>query len=107
MKIKHLSEKWKNLGVISRIAYIVVGTLFGIIVFEGIILETFFNVALIDYEIVEKLYIAAIVISLIAREWKLAVIAAIGGIVMLSIAIGISEFFGYYLREWRKFLIEL
>ena len=107
MKIKHLSEKWKNLGLISRIAYIVVGTLFGIIVFEGIILETFFNVALIDYEIVEKLYIAAVVIALIAREWKLAVVAAIGGVVMLSIAIGISEFFGYYLGEWTKFLIEL
>ncbi|MDY2795381.1 hypothetical protein [Peptostreptococcus porci] len=97
--MKRFEAKWKKLSCMSRIEYILVGILFLIIPIEGLIFESF-NVTLVDYKIVLGIYILAIVISLLSRQWKLALIVIVGGILVLAITIGLSEVLGYYLKEW-------
>lgn len=99
MKMKNFREKWKKLNWIARIAYILVGILFLIIPIEGLIFESF-NMTLVDYNTVLGLYILTIIISLFSKQWKLALVAAVGGMVIFAATIGLSEVLWYYLKQW-------
>lgn len=94
-----IKEKWVELNWLSRIAYIVVAILFLIIPIEILILESF-NIAIIDWLGLEVLLGASILASIIAREWKLILIAIVGAYVVLGISWGLSSVLWYYLNEW-------
>ena len=87
-------DKWKQLSLLAKIAYILVGTLFIIIPIE-LMIEALGN-PIIGMDILEKWYILAIVTSLLAKKWKLAIITFVGGILVYSFMIGMAEFVGWY-----------
>lgn len=66
---------------------------------EGLIFESF-HVPLVDYNIILGVYVLSIVVSFFSRQWKLMLIAAVGGILILAMTIGLSEVLWYYLKNW-------
>lgn len=94
-----IKEKWVELNWLSRIAYILVAILFLIIPIEILILE-WFNIAIIDWGEFYGLIGLSVLASIIAREWKLILIAIVGAFVVLGISWGLSSVIWYYLNEW-------
>ena len=73
--------------------------LFIMIPFTGLILESL-NISIIKFEIILGIYVLSIIFSILAKNWKLILIATIGGLVLWAITIGIAEVLWYYLKSW-------
>ena len=92
-------KKWKNLNLFSKYSYLSVCLLFIMIPFTGLILESL-NISIIKFEIILGIYVLSIIFSILAKNWKLILIATIGGLVLWAITIGIAEVLWYYLKSW-------
>lgn len=92
-------KKWKNLNSFSKCSYLSVCLLFIMIPFTGLILESL-NISIIKFEIILGIYVLSIIFSILAKNWKLILIATIGGLVLWAITIGIAEVLWYYLKSW-------
>lgn len=96
-----MSEKirnFKKMNLITKSSYILVIILFTIIPFTGLTLEPL-NINVISFYMIFALYILTIVVSLLAKQWKLAIVATIGSMIIWAITLGISEVLWYYLKE--------
>lgn len=67
--------------------------------FTGLILESL-NISIICFEFIFGLYVFSIVLSILAKEWKLILISTFGGLILWAMTIGISEILWYYLKYW-------
>ena len=92
-------KKRKNLNLFSKCSYLSVCLLFIMIPFTGLILESL-NISIIKFEIILGIYVLSIIFSILAKNWKLILIATIGGLVLWAITIGIAEVLWYYLKSW-------
>ena len=92
-------KKWKNLNLFIKCSYLSVCLLFIMIPFTGLILESL-NISIIKFEIILGIYVLSIIFSILAKNWKLILIATIGGLVLWAITIGIAEVLWYYLKSW-------
>ena len=92
-------KKWKSLNLFSKCSYLSVCLLFIMIPFTGLILESL-NISIIKFEIILGIYVLSIIFSILAKNWKLILIATIGGLVLWAITIGIAEVLWYYLKSW-------
>ena len=92
-------KNWETMDILSKIAYLLVGLLFFIIPFAGLVLESF-NIILVNFEMLYGLYIVSIIASILARQWKLLLIVSVGTIFVYAVTIGLSEVLWYYLKEW-------
>lgn len=92
-------KKWKNLNLFSKYSYLSICLLFIMIPFTGLILESL-NISIIKFEIILGIYVLSIIFSILAKNWKLILIATIGGLVLWAITIGIAEVLWYYLKSW-------
>ena len=92
-------KKLKNLNLFSKCSYLSVCLLFIMIPFTGLILESL-NISIIKFEIILGIYVLSIIFSILAKNWKLILIATIGGLVLWAITIGIAEVLWYYLKSW-------
>ncbi len=92
-------KKWKNLNLFNKCSYLSVCLLFIMIPFTGLILESL-NISIIKYEIIWGIYVLSIIFSILTKNWKLILIATIGGLALWAITIGISEILWYYLKSW-------
>lgn len=106
-----MSEKLKNfkmMNLITKIAYILVAILFIKIPFTGLVLESL-NINVISFDMIFALNLLTIVVSLLAKQWKLAIIATIGSMIIWAITLGISEVMWYYLKElfWNRYFIQI
>lgn len=91
-------REFKKMNLLTRCSYILLTVLFTIIPFTGLILESL-NIKIISFDMIFALYILTIIVSLLAKQWKLIIIATFGSLVILAITIGISEVAWYYLKE--------
>lgn len=87
------------MNLITKISYILLITLFVIIPFTGLVLESL-NINIISLNMIFALYILTIVASLLAKQWKLIVAATIGSMIIWAITLGLSEVLWYYLKEY-------
>lgn len=96
--MKEFIIKWKNSNLFNKCSYLSVCVLFIIIPFTGLVLESL-NISIIKFEIIGGIYILSIIFSILAKNWKLILIATIGGLVLWAITIGIAEILWYYLKS--------
>ena len=89
----------KKMNLITKISYILLITLFVIIPVTGLVLESL-NINIISLNMIFALYILTIVASLMAKQWKLIVVATIGSMIIWAITLGLSEVLWYYLKEF-------
>lgn len=94
-----LKEKWKELNWLSRLAYILVVIMLLSLPIEGLIFESF-DIAIIDIDVIIVLHYVSTAVALLARQWKLALVAFVGFYVSYGITIGLSEVLWYYLKAW-------
>ena len=94
-----LYDKWQKMNLLEKCAYLSVCLLFFTIPFTGLILESF-NISIINMEFIYGLYLISILFSVLAKKWKLVLIATIGGLVLWAVTIGIAEVLWYYLKTW-------
>lgn len=92
-------RNFKKMNLITKISYILLITLFVIIPFTGLVLESL-NINIISLNMIFVLYILTIVASLMAKQWKLIVVATIGSMIIWAITLGLSEVLWYYLKEF-------
>lgn len=92
-------RNFKKMNLITKISYILLITLFVIIPFTGLVLESL-NINIISLNMIFALYILTIVASLMAKQWKLIVVATIGSMIIWAITLGLSEVLWYYLKEF-------
>ena len=92
-------RNFKKMNLITKISYILLITLFVIIPFTGLVLESL-NINIISLNMIFALYILTIVASLMAKQWKLIVVATIGNMIIWAITLGLSEVLWYYLKEF-------
>ncbi|MDY6065672.1 MAG: hypothetical protein SPI59_05020 [Finegoldia sp.] len=97
--IENFKERWKDMNFLSRPAHILVGLLFFIIPFEMLVIESF-SYGLFDAEFVFFLYILSIIVAIIAREFKLALVALLGGFIVLFITYFTADALCYYLKKF-------
>lgn len=92
-------RNFKKMNLITKISYILLITLFVIIPFTGLVLESL-NINIISLNMIFALYILTIVASLMAKQWKLIVVATIGSMIIWAITLDLSEVLWYYLKEF-------
>ena len=92
-------RNFKKMNLITKISYILLITLFVIIPFTGLVLESL-NINILSLNMIFALYILTIVASLMAKQWKLIVVATIGSMIIWAITLGLSEVLWYYLKEF-------
>ena len=97
--MKEFIIKWKNMNIFNKCSYLLVCILFIMIPFTGLILESL-NISIIKFKIIFGIYVLSIIFSLLAKNWKMILIAAIGGLMLWAITIGITEILWYYLKSW-------
>lgn len=97
--MKEFIIKWKNMNIFNKCSYLLVCILFIMIPFTGLILESL-NISIIKFEIIFGIYVLSIIFSLLAKNWKMILIATIGGLILWAITIGITEILWYYLKSW-------
>ncbi|MBF0778939.1 hypothetical protein [Streptococcus cuniculi] len=97
MSEKPTNHHKKNL--LTRIDQFLVALLFLIIPVTGLVLESL-NIHIIGFEMVGALYLLAVAVSCLVKQWKLVVLATIGSMVIWAITIGLSEVLWYYAKEW-------
>lgn len=97
--MKEFIIKWKNMNIFNKCSYLLVCILFIMIPFTGLILESL-NISIIKFEIIFGIYVLSIIFSLLAKNWKMILIATIGGLMLWAITIGITEILWYYLKSW-------
>ena len=85
--------------MLSKMAYLFTGLLFFLIPFSGLVLESL-NIHWIGFESLFFLYLFSIGLSLMAREWKLALVVCSGTIAIYALTLGVSEVLWYYLKTW-------
>ena len=92
-------KKWKNQNFFSKCSYLSVCLLFIMIPFTGLVLESL-NISIIEFEIIFEMYVLSIIFSILAKNWKLILIATIGALVLWAITIGVAENLWYCLKYW-------
>lgn len=97
--MKEFIIKWKNMNIFNKCSYLLVCILFIMIPFTGLILESL-NISIIKFKIIFGIYVLSIIFSLLAKNWKMILIATIGGLMLWAITIGITEILWYYLKSW-------
>lgn len=97
--MENLIKKWKNGNLFSKCSYLSVCLLFIMIPFTGLVLESL-NISIIKFEIIFGMYVLSIIFSILAKNWKLILIATIGALVLWAITIGVAEILWYYLKSW-------
>ena len=91
-------RNFKKLNLVTKSSYILVAILFVIIPFTGLVLESL-NINVISFYMIFALYILTIAVSLLAKQWKLVIVATIGSMIIWAITLGISEVLWYYMKE--------
>ena len=97
--MKEFIIKWKNMNIFNKCSYLLVCILFIMIPFTGLILESL-NISIIKFEIIFGIYVLSIIFSLLTKNWKMILIATIGGLMLWAITIGITEILWYCLKSW-------
>lgn len=97
--MKEKIKKFENMNLVTKISYVLVLILFTIIPFTGLVLESL-NINIISLDMIFALYILTLVVCLIAKQWKLIVVATIGSMMIWAITLGLSEVLWYYLKEF-------
>lgn len=77
--MKEFIIKWKNMNIFNKCSYLLVCVLFIMNPFTGLILESL-NMSIIKFEIIFGIYVLSIIFSLLAKNWKMILIATIGGL---------------------------
>ena len=83
-------KKWKNQNFFSKCSYLSVCLLFIMIPFTGLVLESL-NISIIEFEIIFEMYVLSIIFSILAKNWKLILIATIGALVLRIISLAERE----------------
>ena len=99
MNIKRVILKWKDMHFFCKCSYLLICILFIMIPFTGLILESF-NISIISFNFILGIYVLCIVFSILAKDWKMILIATVGGLMVWAITIGIAEVLWYYLNAW-------
>ena len=97
--IKKIRKKWSSMDLFSKCSYLSVCLLFFLIPFTGLVLESL-NISIIKFEIILGVYVLSIIFSILAKKWKLIIIATVGALLLWAITIGIAEILWYYLKSW-------
>ena len=95
--MKKIRKKWENMNLFSKCSYLSVCLLFFLIPFTGLVLESL-NISIIKFEIILGIYILSIIFSMLAKKWKLMIIATVGALLLWAITIGIAEILWYYYK---------
>mgnify|MGYP001782019909 FL=1 len=66
--------------------------------FTGLVLESL-NISIIKFEIILGIYVLSIICSILAKKWKLIIIATVGALLLWAITIGNAEILWYYLKS--------
>ena len=97
--MEKIRKKWSSMDLFGKCSYLSVGLLFFLIPFTGLVLESL-NIHIISFDIIFGIYVLSIIFSILAKKWKLILIATIGGLVLWAITIGLAEVLWYYLKTW-------
>lgn len=99
VQMRNIVDEWKKLNLFSKCSYFSICLLFIMIPFTGLVLESL-NISIIKFEIIFGMYVLSIIFSILAKNWKLILIATIGALVLWAITIGVAEILWYYLKSW-------
>ncbi|MFR0667312.1 MAG: hypothetical protein ACLSIF_11680 [Faecalimonas umbilicata] len=99
VQMRNIVDEWKKLNLFSKCSYFSICLLFIMIPFTGLVLESL-NIHIISFDIIFGIYVLSIIFSILAKKWKLILIATIGGLVLWAITIGLAEVLWYYLKTW-------
>lgn len=97
--MEKIRKKWSSMDLFGKCSYLSVGLLFFLIPFTGLVLESL-NISIIKFEIILGIYVLSIICSILAKKWKLIIIATVGALLLWAITIGIAEILWYYLKSW-------
>lgn len=88
--MEKIRKKWSSMDLFGKCSYLSVGLLFFLIPFTGLVLESL-NISIIKFEIILGIYVLSIICSILAKKWKLIIIATVGALLLWAITIGIAE----------------
>jgi hypothetical protein len=72
--MEKIRKKWSSMDLFGKCSYLSVGLLFFLIPFTGLVLESL-NISIIKFEIILGIYVLSIICSILAKKWKLIIIA--------------------------------
>lgn len=81
--MEKIRKKWSSMDLFGKCSYLSVGLLFFLIPFTGLVLESL-NISIIKFEIILGIYVLSIICSILAKKWKLIIIATVGGITAMG-----------------------
>lgn len=94
-----IANKIEKMNLRTKLAYLLVMVLLFTIPFTGLVLESM-NINIINFNMILGLYAFTVLASLIAKQWKLVIIATIGSMIIWAITLGLSEVLWYCLKEF-------
>ena len=92
-------RNFKNLSFINKYSYILAAILFISIPSTGLVLESL-NINIISFEMIFALYVLTLLVSLLGKSLKLAILVTIGSLIIWAITLGVSEVLCYLLKEY-------
>ncbi|MDU5324773.1 MAG: hypothetical protein E6149_08880, partial [Peptoniphilus harei] len=97
-----MGKKFKEnrvMTIANKVSYISLIVLFVLIPFTGLVLESF-NIHIVTFNMIFGLYIFTVLTALIAKQWKLIVMATIGSLLIWAVTMGLSEVLWYCLKKY-------